>query len=1001
MRKRFTRLASFLVLLIAGALPAMAQTGSIQGTVLDDHQQPVPFATVQLQGTTVGATTEDDGTYVIGNVAYGTYTLQVTYVGYSTYTQEVTVNAVTITVNVALKPDYQSLSEVVVVGYGTKQVKDLTGSITSVSSDKFLNGNITTPEQLVSGKVAGVQIVSNGGAPGAGSTIRIRGGTSLNASNDPLIVIDGVPLDNGDISGSQNPLGLINPNDIENITVLKDASAAAIYGSRAANGVIIITTKKGQAGVNKFGVEFNTNNSVSQLYDQVEMLTADQLREIVDSLGNTKQKALLGDANTDWQDEIYRTAFTTDNNLTFGGGIKNLPYRLSIGYMMQQGVLLRSNLDRFSGSINLSPTFLDDHLKVDVNFRTAQNKYNFSTQGAIGTAVTFDPTHPVYSDTTTYGGYFEWLDPTTGKPSALAPKNPVGQIEQRDDLSTVNRYTGNIQLDYKLHFLPELRANLNVGGDWSRSEGTVKVDSFAASDFTRKGRDNKYDELKNNKLLEFYLNYMKDFKDISSKFDFTAGYSYQDWLSSSPQDPFVVDGIGYGYPDLNQAGDTITKAGIATKTQNTLISFYGRLNYTLKDRYLLTVTLRDDGSSRFSPDTRWGLFPSAAFAWRISDENFLKNSSALSNLKLRLGYGVTGQQDIYQDYPYIANYSQGDPSAQYLFGDQYYYILRPDGYDANIKWEETATLNAGLDWGFINGRINGTIDVYQKKTSDLLAVIPVPAGSNFTANILTNVGNLTNTGFEFTVDVIPYDTKDFTWDIGGNITYNHNEITNLTKVTDTSTIGILTGGISGGVGNTVQIQAVGHSINSFYLQQQLYNEDGSPIEGSYADLNGDGAITPDDRYISDYHAAPSWYGAFYTSLRYKNWTFGTQMRFNIGNWMYNNVHSGQGWFGSIDGSRPYIFNLSTNYYETGFQKAQYLSDIYLENASFLKCDNITLGYDFKNLLSKKIGLQVTGVVQNAFTITGYSGLDPEINSGIDNNIYPRPVIYSLNINLKL
>jgi iron complex outermembrane receptor protein len=1001
MRKTFTSHLLILLLTLGPIQLLFAQSGSIQGTVFDEKQEPIPYATIQLIGTTMGATSEDDGTYLISNVAPGSYVVSVSYVGFSTFSQDVTVGSSAVTLVINLKPDYQSLSEVVVVGYGTKQVKDLTGAVTSVSSEKFLNGNITTPEQLVSGKVAGVQITSNGGAPGAGSTIRIRGGTSLNASNDPLIVIDGVPVDNVGITGAQNPLGLINPNDIENMTVLKDASAAAIYGSRAANGVIIITTKKGAKGSNKFGIEFNTNNSISVLTDQVEMLTADQLREIVDSLGNDKQKGLLGDQNTNWQDEIYRTAFSTDNLLTFGGGLDQLPYRISLGYLLQQGVLDRSVLDRYSASVNLSPSYLDDHLKVDLNFRYSRNKYNFSTQGAIGTAVTFDPTQPVYSDTTTYGGYFEWLDPITGLPSALAPKNPVGQIEQRDDLSTVDRYLGNIQLDYKLQFFPDIRANLNLGGDWSRSEGTVFVDSFAAASFTRKGVNNQYDELKNNKLLEFYLNYLKEFKNINSKIDLTAGYSYQDWLRSNPKEPFLNEGIGYGYPDINQAGDTITQAGLATKTQNTLISFYGRLNYTFMERYLLTVTLRDDGSSRFSPDTRWGLFPSAAFAWRISDENFMSNVTTISNLKLRLGYGQTGQQDIGNDYPYIANYSQGDPSAQYLFGTTYYYILRPDGYDANIKWETTTTYNAGLDFGFINGRINGSIDVYKKVTDDLLAVIPVPAGSNFTNFILTNVGSLENTGVEFTLDVIPYDTKDFTWEIGGNVTYNVNEITKLSKVEDTSSVGILTGGISGGVGNTIQIHAVGHPVSTFYVQQQLYDEDGNPLEGQYADLNGDGVITPDDRYISEHSPAPTVYGAIYTSVRYKNWSGAIQLRGSAGNWMYNNVASSQGWFNSIDGSRPYLFNLSTNYYETGFIKAQYLSDVYLEDASFIKCDNISVGYNFKNLLAKKIGLTVTGVVQNAFTITGYSGLDPEISSGIDNNIYPRPTIYSINLNIKL
>ena len=937
----------------------------------------------------MGATTDENGKYRISDVPPGAYTLTVTYVGYANFSQSVTVGANTLTVNAALAADYQNLNEVVVVGYGTKQIKDLTGSITSVGSDQFLNGNITTPMSLIAGKVAGVQIISNGGAPGAGNTIRIRGGTSLNASNDPLIVIDGVPLDNNTISGAQNPLSLINPNDIENITVLKDASAAAIYGSRAANGVIIVTTKRATAGSNKLGIEFNSNNSLSDLNKSVDVLSADQLRTLIDSFGNDNQKKYAGEANTDWQKEIYRTAFSSDNNISFMGGISQLPYRLSLGYLLQNGVLINSYLQRGSANVNLTPSFFDDHLKVTVNFNFGYTFNSFSDQGAVGTAVGFAPTQPIYSDTTAFGGYFEWLDPTTGKPAALAPRNPLGLVNQRDDTSHVYRYTGNIVLDYKFHFLPELRANLNVGGDWSRSHGGVVVPAEAASYYTQGGLYNHYKQSKDNKLFEFYLNYAKDLKSANSKIDVTGGYSYQDWLTDQPS-----------YPSLNAAGDTITVAGIPYKTENTLISFYGRLNYTFMDRYLLTLTLRDDGSSRFSPDTRWGLFPSAAFAWRVSDENFLKNSKSISNLKLRLGYGQTGQQDVNNDYPYLANYSQGDPTAEYQFGADYFYVLRPAGYDANIQWEETETYNIGIDYGFLNGRINGSLDFYVKNTSQLLSTIPVPAGSNFTNYILTNVGEMQNKGVEFSLDVVPYDSKDFTWDIGGNVTYNHNEITKLYKVNDTSTIGILTGNISGGVGNTVQLQAVGYPTYSFYVYQQNYDENGKPIEGDYTDFNGDGKITPDDRFIYQ-KAAPNVYASLYSSVRYKNWTAGFQLRGSWGNYLYNNIASNGGYFDNIDGARKFINNLNASYYETQFQKAQYLSDYYVEDASFVRCDNISIGYNFKNLISKKIGLTLTGVVQNVFVISGYSGLDPEIYNGIDNNIYPRPTVYSLSINLKL
>lgn len=1003
MKKNFTRIPLLIVLLVLfGAVGAFAQYGSVKGKVVDEKSAPVSYATVVLKGTSYGANTDDDGMYEIRNVAPGSYTLEISYIGYATFNQSVSVAAgQAASLNIQLKTDYLSLNEVVVVGYGTKQVKDLTGSVTSVSSKDFDKGAVSTPEQLITGKVAGIEITSNGGAPGSGSRIKVRGGSSLNASNDPLIVIDGVPVDNTGVSGSANALNLINPNDIENITVLKDASAAAIYGSRAANGVIIITTKKG-SGNAKLGVDYTATTSLSTITNYVDVASADELRALIDDIGNSKQKALVGPYSTDWQKMIYRMPVSMDQNLSFSGGIKNLPYRLTFGYLNEQGLLKRSELERTSVGLNLNPSFLDDHLTVQLNTKFAYTYNFFADQASIGSAVTFDPTQTPY-EANAYNGYFEWLD-VAGKPNTLAPKNPLGLLYQKDDKSNVYRFLGNVQFDYKMHFLPDLKASLNLGTDISRSNGTVYVPYNAAAYYTRKGVNNKYDQAKNNKLLEFYLNYNKDLDGIHSKIDLTAGYSYQDWLRKSPITPFVdTAGNEFGYPDVNALGDTIAKGGIPFKTQNTLISVYGRLNYTFFERYLLTVTLRDDGSSRFGPDNRWGLFPSVALAWRISDEAIFKNMTGLSNLKLRLGYGVTGQQDLpptLSDYPYIANYQQGESTAQYQFGNVFYPVLRPDGYDANIKWEETATYNVGLDFGFINGRISGSVDVYKKLTTDLLAIIPVAAGTNFTNNILTNVGSLENRGIEGTLALVPIDNDNFTWEIGGNVTYNKNEITKLTKTDNPDDVGVLVGNIGGGVGNTIQVHTVGYPTNSFYVYQQNYDETGKPIEGDYADLNGDGKITPDDRYRYK-NPEPDVYVGFYSNFVWKNWYAGFAARGSFGNYMYNNVNSQLANFSNIDGSKNYLNNLTTDYFNSEFVKPQYLSDYYIQDASFVRMDNISLGYNFKDLINGKTSLKVTGIVQNVFVISNYTGLDPEIAGGIDNNIYPRPRIFSINLSLNL
>lgn len=962
-------------ILLMGASTAWAQR-KVSGTVTDAATgEALIGANILVVGTTEGTVTDFDGKYTL-EVPAGSVRLQFSYTGYTSL--EIGLGESNV-LDVQLSAG-ELLEEVIVVGYGTTKKADLTGAVAAISSRDFIKGNIATPEQLVNGKVAGVQITTNGGAPGSGSRIRIRGGSSLNASNDPLIVIDGVPVDNAGISGSANPLSLINPNDIESFNILKDASATAIYGSRASNGVILITTKKGSRS-GKLNVNFSTLVSNSVKTDVVEVLSADAFRDVINRIGTTQQKALLGRATTDWQEEIYRNAISSDNNLSLTGALAGIPFRASGNYLSQQGILLRSQMDRFSGSLGLSPVLFDDKLKIDVNLKQSSVNNFFANQGAIGSAVTFDPTQAVNG--TEYDGYFEWLDPATGKPNTLAPRNPVALLNTLDNESTVNRFIGNVQLDYRFHFLPDLRANLNIGMDKSSSEGTTIIPETAAQAFTRSGQDAAYTQDKQNQLLEFYLNYSKEISAIRSRVELMGGYSWQD---------FINEGT---YLDKNFKGDVF--ADTRYKTQNTLVSFFGRANYALMDRYLLTFTLRRDGSSRFSPDNRWGLFPSAAFAWKISEEGFLKDNGVFSNLKLRLGYGVTGQQDIGSDYPYLARFTPGEPTAQYQFGSAFLSTLRPEGYDANIKWEETETYNAGIDFGFLDGRIDGSIDYYFKKTKDLLATIPVPAGSNLTNFILTNVGNIQNSGVEFSINANVLNAGRFNWNVGFNATFNKNEITNLSKVNDPNAQGILVGGIAGGVGNTIQVHSVGFPTNAFYVLRQVYNADGAPVEGLYVDENGDGRSTLDDRYRYK-SPDPRVFLGFSTQLSYDKFSLSMVLRSNLGNYMYNNFNSERGAYRNLT-LNNILRNATPDLLASNFSNNQYFSDYYIENASFLRLDNVTLGYNAGNILRDMANLQVSLIAQNLLTVTQYSGLDPEIAGGIDNNFYPRPRTISLGLNL--
>ncbi len=972
-------------LLLTGVV-ATAQTRVLTGTVREPNGSTLPGVSIVVKGSTTGTQTDGNGAYKLSVLPNATLTFS--FIGKTS--QDVATGNRT-TLDVTLVDDTKSLQEVVVVGYGTQRKKDLTGAIASVSSEDFQKGNIVNPEQLIAGKIAGVQITSGGGAPGAGSTIRIRGGSSLNANNDPLIVIDGVALDNTGISGAPNPLSFINPQDIETFTVLKDASATAIYGSRASNGVILITTKKGRAN-SDLRVSVSTLASISTPNRYIQTLGADEFRTLIGQIGTADQKKQLGAANTDWQKQIFQNSLSLDNNVSVTGAIaKVLPFRASVGYNTQNGILKTSNFDRTSLSLGLSPKFLKNSLSVDLNVKTSFIGNRFADQGAIGAAATFAPTQPVYSGNDKYGGYFEWVDPATQKPNTLATKNPLGLLEQRTDKSTVSRTIGNVVLDYKLPWVPGLRANLNVGLDASSGSGTIFVPATAGAAFTRGGVNNQYSQTKTNTTAEFYLNYVRDLRALQSRVDITGGYAYQDFRRKSP-----------AYPDLRADNTVVSPAGVDFETQNRLVSFFGRANYSFRDRYVLTGTLRYDGSSRFSPTNRWGLFPSMAAAWNIKEEGFLRNVKAISALKIRVGYGVTGQQDVGSDYPYIARYTPSDLTSQYQFGNTFYRTYRPEGYDANIKWESTTTKNLGLDYAFANGRISGSIELYQKNTKDLLAVIPVPAGSNLTNQILTNVGSLENKGVEFSINANPVRTTDFNLDLGFNITYNQNTITNLTKVPTPNDPGVLVGRISGGVGNTVQIQTVGYPTYAYYVYRQVYDAAGKPLEGVYEDRPNpegvaDGKITIEDRYRYK-SANPNVFLGFTAQASYKRWNAGFVLRSNIGNYVYNNIRSNFGALRGITNSTGYLSNVLPDAVYTGFKNNQYFSDYYLENASFLRMDNINLSYSLGKP-GKRANLRITASMQNAFVITKYTGIDPEIQGGIDNNFYPRPRISSLGLNL--
>lgn len=962
----------------------MAQTRTIKGEVTDaQNGEALIGATVMVEGEKGGTVTDFDGNFSL-QVSSSAKKIKVSYIGYIDKVLSISDN-----MKVKLESDSKALADVVVIGYGTARKSDLTGSVATVKSKDFNKGLVSSPEQLINGKVSGVQIMSNSGSASAGSTIRVRGGASLNASNDPLIVLDGVPLEQGGISGnSSNFLSMINPSDIESMTVLKDASSTAIYGSRASNGVIIITTKKGQQGAVK--VNFNTTNSLQTRAQMVDMLSRDEFVNVINQYGTDNQKSLLGTANTDWNDEVYRTAFGTDNNLSVSGSIdKWLPFRVSVGYYNQSGLVRKDNVERWTGNVVLTPSFFQDHLKLTINAKGTLNNNSFNNGGAVWAAATFNPTIPVYSGNDKYGGYNEALD-ADGYPVNAGVRNPRGLVDLYDSKSKVSRFIGSMDVDYKVHFLPDLKLHATVGADYAKGDGTVYVPAYAAQSYNKDeslgGSDYKYGPQKNeNRLLTLYANYAKYFEDIKSNVDLTAGYDYQYWKSTTPL-----------YYTKSAAGTNLSTVK-ASDYRHVMLSYYGRINYSFDGKYLLTATVRRDASSRFSKDTRWGTFPSVALGWTLTEEPWLKNQKVLSNLKLRASYGVTGQQEGIGNYNYLPVYTYSVTGAEAFINGQYINTYRPEAYVSDLKWETTTSWNFGLDFGFLNGRIGGAIDFYTRKTKDLLASVPTAAGTNFSKTILTNVGNVDSKGIEVSLNATPIQTKDWEWNLSYNFTWQNMKVKNLSLIKGGSQTNVKVGPSIDAY--QFQVLSEGYEPYMFYVYHQLYDsKTGKPIEGAYADLNNDGEINESDLYR--YHSpAPKYIMGLSTSLRYKQLTLGMSFRANIDNYVYNGMGMSTGAFETVSYNNSQLNNLNTSFLKTGFKTRQYLSDYYVENASFLKLDNLSLSYNVGKI-NKWASLTVSAMVQNVFTITGYSGTDPEVPNGMDNSFYPRPRTYSVSLGLQ-
>ena len=986
--------AVFVLLASLTSTTVLAQGGyQVKGVVVD-AMGPVIGAAVVQQGTTNGTSTGIDGDFVL-NVPSKDAVIEISCIGYATQTFVASEVPATIT----LEEDTHFLDEVVVIGYGTVKKSDLTGSVSTVKADEINKGVISSPADMLRGKSAGVVVTAGDGMPGSAATVRIRGGSSINASNTPLYVIDGLPVSNDGISGMSDPMASINPEDIESFTVLKDASATAIYGSRASNGVIVITTKKGSKTATtlpKVAADFTT--SVNTIAKYNDLLDADGIVKIIrDFYGvNSAAEQHLGVAgklySTDWQKEIYQIAPTYDGNVSLNGRLGFLPYRLSGGFMSQNGTLKGSKMNRGTLSLNLSPTFFDKHLSVNVNGKGTYAMNWYANQSAIGAANHYDPTKPVYSNESGYSlnGYTTWYD-ASGNINTMATMNPVALLNDKTDTADAYRFIGNTQFDYKVHGFEDLRLNLNLGIDWAKSNGLTEIAkgseaSYHNTNQSGGGSHTDYDYSRMNTTLEFYADYNHTFAE-KHNLDLMAGYSWQRFYSEN-------NSKSYRISDKASLGESVGKGELF------LISFFGRANYAFEDKYLLTATLRADGTSRFQ-NHKWGLFPSVAFGWNILKESFIPENDNLSTLKLRLSWGETGQQEVGGYYDTFAQFLTTQLGSYYFTTPGgYTNPIAALGYSADLRWETTTTYNVGMDFGFWRDRLTAAIDLYKRDTRDILNYIPVPALSNLTNYLNTNIGSMTNQGVELDLNAILLESRDASWTVGFNAAYNRNKITKLT-VSDDDATGVETGGISGGTGNNVQMFQVGYPMRTFNLYQQVYDTAGNPVNGVYVDRNNDGQINADDKYLG-HHADPDWTFGFNTSFSWKNWTAALSGHASIGNWVYNNVASDTEMLADL-WTNQFISNRVSSATKSMFSQAQYLSDYYLQDGSYLKLDNFTLGYTIPKLFNiapeRPFSVNIFGTVQNIWCLTRYTGIDPEIFGGIDGAVYPRPRTFVAGVKL--
>ena len=970
----------------------------VRGHVKDATGEPIIGATVRVTGTQTATVTDFDGNFVLK--ANQGADINITYVGYQTATVKAAPSVI-----VTLVDDAQVLENVVVIGYGRAKKNDLTGSVTAMKPDELSKGITNNASDMLVGKVAGVDVITSGGTPGAGAQIRIRGGSSLNASNDPLLVVDGLTIDNNTATGMSNVMAMINPNDIESFTVLKDASATAIYGSRASNGVIIITTKKGKKGAAP-KVSYNGDVTISTIAKKYDALDGDAYRKLVSSIDGLDVNK-LGDANTNWQDQIFRTAVSTSHNISVSGGIKNMPYRISGGLNSSNGIVKTSWMHRTNLGVNLAPTFLDEHLNMNITgkYMYEENRYA-NAGGAIGAALSIDPTRPVFLNNSDpgykeFGGFYQpmvsasYSDPQWEYTNNNnAPQNPLALLMNQSTRAFANDFTGNVEMDYKIHGFEDMHIHASYGGQYTESlqKDVTAPTSFSNNYYGWNGRTKYY---KYSITTNAYAQYQKE-----------LGAHYIDIMAGAEESHYHRSGWNAGQgtdPYTGEAYNPSIRSEQEWATHNTLVSYFGRLNYTLLERYMLTATFRADGSSKFSEDNHWGYFPSVALAWKINDEKFMKNLNWWNEFKFRLGWGMTGQQDIGSDFAYAPLYTISNSYAMYPFGSTYYNTMRPSSYNKDLKWETTTTYNAGLDFGWLNNRITANIDGYYRKTTDLLNTVTIPVGTNFGSVLTKNIGDLKNYGIEFAIGAKPIVTKDFLWDLSYNVSWNHNEITSLTENADDDYY-IKTGStISRGNGTQIMANKVGNAANSFFVYQQVYDEAGKPIEGMYVDRNADGQINESDRYLYKKPSADVIMGLT-TKFIYKAWDLSAAFHASLGNYVYYNYLSDKG---SVSSSGLYSNSAFTNTFPeavelgfTGVGTEYWLSDYFVRNASYVKCSNITLGYTFPAWLQKeRLGGRIFVTVQNPFIITKYKGLDPEVSSGVDNNPYPRPLSVQLGLNL--